>query len=128
METEAAEAQAARNRPPPVPQLGTQAEQMEFIISSVQGMEKNIQEILENQKSLERVLDPKFHDTDVKSSDLATTPNFLELEEMNRKLKVSEEELDRINKRFEDGQTVAADMDWLKAELAQGKQEATEQR
>ncbi|KAE8797167.1 hypothetical protein D1007_27724 [Hordeum vulgare] len=66
MAADAAEADAARNMPPPVPQLRTQVEQMTFLVSSVQGMEKNIQDILQNQKSLERVVETKFHDMDVK--------------------------------------------------------------
>ncbi|KAE8809970.1 hypothetical protein D1007_13289 [Hordeum vulgare] len=68
----AAEPETPRNRPPPVPQLRTQAEQMAFQVSSLQGMEKNIKEILQTQKSLERVMETKFHDMDVKVSELAT--------------------------------------------------------
>ncbi|KAE8821865.1 40S ribosomal protein S5-1 [Hordeum vulgare] len=60
----AAKAEAARNRPPPVPQLRTQAERMEFLVRFVQGMEKNIQEILQRQKSLERFVENKFHEMD----------------------------------------------------------------
>ncbi|KAE8789379.1 hypothetical protein D1007_36480 [Hordeum vulgare] len=69
MAVEAAEAEAARNRPPPVPQLKTQAEQMAFLVSTVQGMEKNIQGIMQNQKSLERVVETKFHNMDMKEED-----------------------------------------------------------
>ncbi|KAE8782239.1 nucleolysin tiar [Hordeum vulgare] len=72
MASEAAQAEAARNRPPPVPQLTTQAEQMVFLVSYVQGMDKNIQEILQNQKSLERVVETKFHDMDVKVTEFNT--------------------------------------------------------
>ncbi|KAE8810061.1 hypothetical protein D1007_13268 [Hordeum vulgare] len=72
MAVEAAEAEAARNRPHPVPQLRTQAEKMAFLVSSVQGMENNIQEILQSQKSLERVMETKFHDMDVKVTELTT--------------------------------------------------------
>ena len=39
MAAEAAEAEAARNRPPRVPQIRTQAEQMAFLVSTIQGME-----------------------------------------------------------------------------------------
>ncbi|KAE8809756.1 hypothetical protein D1007_13650 [Hordeum vulgare] len=80
MATEAAEAEAARNRPPPVPQLRTQAEQMVFLVSTVQGMEKNIQEIMQNQKSLERVVETKFHNMDVKVSELTTIVTQLQHE------------------------------------------------
>ncbi|KAE8786800.1 nucleolysin tiar [Hordeum vulgare] len=66
MAAEAADAEAATNEPPPVPQLKTQADQMAFLVSSVQGMEKNIQEILQSQKSLQRVMETKFHDMDMK--------------------------------------------------------------
>ncbi|KAE8812342.1 hypothetical protein D1007_10699 [Hordeum vulgare] len=72
MAAEATEAEAARNRPPPVPQLRTQVEKMAFLVSTVQGMEKNIQEILQSQKCLDRVVETKFHDMDVKVSELTT--------------------------------------------------------
>lgn len=65
-------AEAARNRPPPVPQLRTQVEQMAFLVSTVQGMEKNIQQIMLNQKSLERVVATKFHNMDLKVTELTT--------------------------------------------------------
>ncbi|KAE8792678.1 hypothetical protein D1007_32792 [Hordeum vulgare] len=45
---------------------------MAFRVSSVQGMEKNIKQILQNQKSLERVVDTKFHNMDVKVTELNT--------------------------------------------------------
>ncbi|KAE8802256.1 hypothetical protein D1007_22135 [Hordeum vulgare] len=80
MAAEAAEAEAARNRPPPVPQLRTQAEKIAFLVSSVQGMEKNIQEILQRPKSLERVVETKFHDMDVKVSGLTTIVKKLQHE------------------------------------------------
>ncbi|KAE8799929.1 nucleolysin tiar [Hordeum vulgare] len=80
MAAEAAKAEAARNMTPPVPQLRTQAEQMAFIVSFVQGMEKNIREILQNQKSLERVVETKFHDLDVKVTELNTRVKQLQHE------------------------------------------------
>ncbi|KAE8800378.1 hypothetical protein D1007_24154 [Hordeum vulgare] len=76
----AAEAEATRNRPPPVSQLGTPAEKMVFLVSTVQGMEKNIQEIMQNQKSLERVVDTKFHNMDVKVTELTTIVRQLQHE------------------------------------------------
>ncbi|KAE8791738.1 hypothetical protein D1007_33797 [Hordeum vulgare] len=80
MAAEATEAEAARNRPPPVPQHRTQAEKMAFLVSSIQGMEKNIQEILQSQKSLERVVETKFHDMDVKVFELTTIGKQLQHE------------------------------------------------
>ncbi|KAE8818232.1 nucleolysin tiar [Hordeum vulgare] len=80
MAAEAAQAEAARNRPPPVAQLKTQDEQMTFLVSSVQGMEKNIQEILQSQKSLERVVETKVHDMDVKVTELTTIVKQLQHE------------------------------------------------
>ncbi|KAE8799113.1 hypothetical protein D1007_25496 [Hordeum vulgare] len=80
MAAKAAEAKAARNRPPPVPQLRTQAEKMAFLVSTVQGMEKNIQEIMQNQKSLERVGETKFHNMDVKVTKLTTILTQLQRE------------------------------------------------
>ncbi|KAE8780152.1 hypothetical protein D1007_46746 [Hordeum vulgare] len=80
MAAEAAEAEAARNRPPRVPQLRTQAKKMAFLVSSVQGMEKNIQEILQSQKRLERVMETKFHDMDVKVTGSTTIVKQLQHE------------------------------------------------
>ncbi|KAE8792008.1 putative exosome component 4 [Hordeum vulgare] len=40
--------------------------------SIVQGMEKNIQDIMQNQKSLERVVETNFHNMDVKITELTT--------------------------------------------------------
>ena len=80
MATEATKAEAARNEPPPVPQLRTQAEQMEFLVSSLQGMEKNIAEILQNQKILDTVVETKFHDLDVKVTELTTIVKQLQHE------------------------------------------------
>ncbi|KAE8788562.1 hypothetical protein D1007_37383 [Hordeum vulgare] len=80
MATEATEAEAARNRPHPIQQLRNQAEQMAFLVSTAQGMEKNIEEILQSQKSLERVVETKFHDMDVKDSELTTIVKQLQHE------------------------------------------------
>ncbi|KAE8821653.1 hypothetical protein D1007_00440 [Hordeum vulgare] len=80
MAAEAAQAEASRNRPPPVPQLRTQAKKMAFLVSSVQGMKKNIQEILQIHKSLERVEETKFHDMDEKVMELNTIVKQLQYE------------------------------------------------
>ncbi|KAE8818799.1 hypothetical protein D1007_03400 [Hordeum vulgare] len=92
MATEAAKVEAARNRPPPVPQLRTQVEKMEFLVSTVQGMEKNIQEILLSQKSLERVVETKFNDMDVKVSELTTIVKQLQHEVDSVEIPPSEDE------------------------------------
>ncbi|KAE8809429.1 hypothetical protein D1007_13948 [Hordeum vulgare] len=92
MVVEAAEAEAARNRPPPVPQLRNQAEEMAFLVSIVQGMEKNIQEIMQNQKSLERVVETKFHNMDVKVSELTTIVRQLQHEVDSMEIPRSEDE------------------------------------
>ncbi|KAE8800278.1 hypothetical protein D1007_24267 [Hordeum vulgare] len=76
----AAEAEATRNRPPPVPQLRTQAKQTEFLVSTAQGKEKNIQEIMQNQKSLERVVEKIFHNIDMKVTELTTIVGQLQHE------------------------------------------------
>ncbi|KAE8816577.1 hypothetical protein D1007_05914 [Hordeum vulgare] len=80
MASQAAKAEAARNRPPPVPQLKTQAEKMPFLVSTIQGMEKNIQEIMQNQKSLEGVVETKFHNMDVMVTELTTIVRQLQHE------------------------------------------------
>ncbi|KAE8819830.1 hypothetical protein D1007_02202 [Hordeum vulgare] len=80
MEAEAAKDEVARNMPLLVPQLRTQAEQMAFIVSSIQGMEKNIQEILQSQKSHERSVQTKFQDMDVKVTELTTIVKQLQHE------------------------------------------------
>ncbi|KAE8791236.1 hypothetical protein D1007_34366 [Hordeum vulgare] len=92
MLAEAAEAEAARNRPPPVPQLRTQAQKMAFQVSTVQGMEKNIWEIMQNQKSLERVVETKFHNMDVKVTELTTIVRQLQREVDSMEIPRSEDE------------------------------------
>ncbi|KAE8802959.1 hypothetical protein D1007_21154 [Hordeum vulgare] len=92
MVAEATEAEAARNRPPPVPHLRTQAEQMAFLVSTVQGMEKDIQEIMQNQKSLERVMETKFHNMDVKVTKLTTIVRQLQHEVDSMEIPRSQDE------------------------------------
>ncbi|KAE8794228.1 hypothetical protein D1007_31110 [Hordeum vulgare] len=87
-----AEAEAARNRPPPIPQLRTTAEKMPFLVSTVQGMDKNIQEIMQNQKSLDRVVETKFHNMDVKVTELATIVRQLQHEVDSVEIPCSEDE------------------------------------
>ncbi|KAE8773713.1 hypothetical protein D1007_54018 [Hordeum vulgare] len=94
MEADAADDEAARNRSPPVPKLITPAEQMEFLVSTVQGMEKNIQEIMQNQKSLERVVETKFHNMDVKVTELTTIVRQLQHEVDSVEIPRSEDEDD----------------------------------
>ncbi|KAE8809321.1 hypothetical protein D1007_14116 [Hordeum vulgare] len=89
-----ADAEAARNRPPPVPQVRTQAKQMAFLVSTVQGMDKNIQEIMQNQKSLERVVETKFHNMDVKVTELTTITRQLQHEVDSMEIPCSKDEDD----------------------------------
>ncbi|KAE8782944.1 hypothetical protein D1007_43636 [Hordeum vulgare] len=70
---EATSAEASRNAPAPPHKLKTRDEQMSFLVSAIQGMEKNISEILLNHKSLDRIVETKFHDLDVKVTELSTT-------------------------------------------------------
>ncbi|KAE8805948.1 hypothetical protein D1007_17955 [Hordeum vulgare] len=53
---------------------------MAFLVSDVQGMEKNIQEILQIHKSLERVVETKFHNMDVKVTEFTTIVRHLQHE------------------------------------------------
>ncbi|KAE8819695.1 pumilio-like protein 1 [Hordeum vulgare] len=75
-EEEAEVARAAR-----APQLRTREDQIAFIISTIQWVEKNITDILLNQKSLERIVETKFHDLDIKVIELTTTVNQLKHED-----------------------------------------------
>ncbi|KAE8776714.1 nucleolysin tiar [Hordeum vulgare] len=54
--------------------------QMSYLIRTIQGMKKNITNILLNQKSLERIVETKFHDLDIKVAELTTTVNQLKEE------------------------------------------------
>ncbi|KAE8781486.1 hypothetical protein D1007_45268 [Hordeum vulgare] len=74
---EAAQAEASRNAPAPTPQLRTRDEQMSFLVGTIQGMEKKISEIFLNYKSLERIVETKFHDLDVKVTELTTIVEHL---------------------------------------------------
>ncbi|KAE8809315.1 putative LRR receptor-like serine/threonine-protein kinase [Hordeum vulgare] len=78
--TEAVATEAARNSPTQPPQLKTRDEQMSFLVSTIQGMEKKVSEILPKQKSLERIVETKFHDVDVKVMELTTTIQQLQHE------------------------------------------------
>ncbi|KAE8788340.1 hypothetical protein D1007_37593 [Hordeum vulgare] len=53
---------------------------MGFLVSTIQGMEKNIHEIMQNQKSLERVVDTEFHNMDLKVTKLTTIVRQLQHE------------------------------------------------
>ncbi|KAE8782115.1 hypothetical protein D1007_44495 [Hordeum vulgare] len=55
-------------------------EQMPFLVSTIQGMQKNVSEILLNQKSLERIVETKINDMDVKVAELTTTVHQLQHE------------------------------------------------
>nr|XP_020200637.1 uncharacterized protein LOC109786477 [Aegilops tauschii subsp. strangulata] len=61
------------------------------------------------------------------ASALAAAVNAAKLAEMNRKLKVSDEELDLVNKRYDEARATAAEVESLKAELLQAKKAAAEQ-
>ncbi|KAE8779178.1 hypothetical protein D1007_47815 [Hordeum vulgare] len=86
------EVEAATNRPPPVPQLRTQAMQMSFLVSTVQGMAKNIQEIMQNQKSLEIVVETKFHNMDMKVTELTSIVRQIQHEVDSMEIPRSEDE------------------------------------
>ncbi|KAE8802579.1 hypothetical protein D1007_21610 [Hordeum vulgare] len=92
MAVEAAQVEAARNNPPRVPQLRTQAEQMAFLVRAVQGMKKNIHEIMQNQKSLEGVVETKFHNMDMKLIELTTIVRQLQHEVDSVEITRSEDE------------------------------------
>ncbi|KAE8773722.1 hypothetical protein D1007_53997 [Hordeum vulgare] len=92
MAVEAAEAEAARNRLPPVLWLRTQVEQMAFLVSTVQVMEKNIQEIMQNHKSLHRVVETNFHNMDVKVTTVTTIVRQLQHEVDSMEIPRSEDE------------------------------------
>ncbi|KAE8767800.1 hypothetical protein D1007_60789 [Hordeum vulgare] len=50
---------------------------MTYLVSTIQEMEKNINELLLNQKSLERIVETKFDALDNKVTELTTTVNQL---------------------------------------------------
>ncbi|KAE8783412.1 hypothetical protein D1007_43185 [Hordeum vulgare] len=58
----------------------------------MQGMEKNIQEIMQNRKSLERVVETKFHNMDVKVIELNTIVRQLQHEVDSVEIPCSEDE------------------------------------
>nr|XP_040243945.1 tropomyosin-like [Aegilops tauschii subsp. strangulata] len=55
---------------------------------------------------------------------LAATAQAAEVSELNRKLQVADEEIDRINERFDETQASATEVETLKGALAQAKKEA----
>ncbi|KAI4993804.1 hypothetical protein ZWY2020_008117 [Hordeum vulgare] len=87
-------AETARNSPAPPPQLKTRDEQMSFLVSTIPWMEKNISVILLNQKSLERIVEKKCHDLDVKVTELTTSVQRLQHEVDSVKIPRSDDEYD----------------------------------
>ncbi|KAE8810854.1 hypothetical protein D1007_12350 [Hordeum vulgare] len=79
-----------------------QAEQMAFIVISVQGIEKNIQESVQNQKSLERVVETKLHDMNVKVMKLNTIVKHLQHEVDSVQVPRSDDDDDDIGDDEED--------------------------
>ncbi|KAE8776256.1 hypothetical protein D1007_51112 [Hordeum vulgare] len=65
---------------------------MAYLVSTVQGMEKNIKEIMQNQKSLERVVQKKFHDMDMKVTELTTIVRQLQHEVDSMEIPCSEDD------------------------------------
>ncbi|KAE8791265.1 Pumilio-like protein 1 [Hordeum vulgare] len=65
-------------------------------------MEKNIQQILQNQKSLERVVETKFHDMDVKLTELNTTVKKLQQEVDSVKIPCSDDDDDSDDDDYSD--------------------------
>ncbi|XP_048566944.1 ABC transporter B family member 4-like [Triticum urartu] len=59
-----------------------------------------------------------------KASLLAVTAQAAEVSELNRKLQVADEEIDRINKRFDDTQVSVNEVETLRGALAQAQKEA----
>nr|XP_020177492.1 tropomyosin alpha-1 chain-like [Aegilops tauschii subsp. strangulata] len=55
---------------------------------------------------------------------LAATAQATEVSELNRKLQLADEEIDRVNKRFDETQVGAAEVETLKGALATAQQEA----
>ncbi|KAE8797790.1 nucleolysin tiar [Hordeum vulgare] len=58
----------------------TKSDQMAYLISTIHRMEKNISEILQNKKSLERIVETKFNGLDIKVTELTSTINQLKQE------------------------------------------------
>nr|XP_020193945.1 mitotic apparatus protein p62-like [Aegilops tauschii subsp. strangulata] len=55
---------------------------------------------------------------------VAASTQAAEVSELNRKLQIADAELDRVNKRFDETQVGAAEVETLKGALAQAKKEA----
>ncbi|KAE8814585.1 hypothetical protein D1007_08104 [Hordeum vulgare] len=86
--------------------------------------------VLQSIRSVDNGLKEAFDDvlTGFKASSSIEAPNTLELAEINRKLKSSEEDLDLTNKRFNDAQVSVAEVENLKDEMNKARQEAIEQK
>nr|XP_020151547.1 uncharacterized protein LOC109736751 [Aegilops tauschii subsp. strangulata] len=60
---------------------------------------------------------------DTEASLLAATAQATEVSDLNRKLKLADDEIDRVNKRFDEAQGSTAEVETLKSALAQAKGE-----
>ncbi|KAE8795499.1 hypothetical protein D1007_29583 [Hordeum vulgare] len=83
--------------------LKTMSGQMEFLISTTRGMEKNTSNILLNQKSLESIVETKFHDLDVKACEIG--PKYTKVESEKNQLQL---DYDALKKTLEDKVKVLA--------------------
>ncbi|KAE8798879.1 nucleolysin tiar [Hordeum vulgare] len=77
-----------------LPQFKTRDEQMSFLVNTIQGMEKDTSNFFPNQKSLERIVDTKFHELDVKATELTTIVQQLQHEVDSVKISHSDDEDD----------------------------------
>nr|XP_040258220.1 tropomyosin alpha-1 chain-like [Aegilops tauschii subsp. strangulata] len=82
--------------------------------------------VMEKVQSAKNRLNEAFRSllTGFEASMLAATAHAVEVSELNRKLQVADEELDRINKWFDEMQASAAEVETLKGALVQAKKEA----
>ncbi|XP_073352033.1 uncharacterized protein [Aegilops tauschii subsp. strangulata] len=61
----------------------------------------------------------------MQASSVAAAANAATLEEMDRKLKISDKELDLVNKRLDEAQAAAAEIEGLREALKKAEAEAT---
>ncbi|KAM3366140.1 hypothetical protein ACQJBY_015570 [Aegilops geniculata] len=71
---------------------------------------------------------PDESEASEETSSLVVAAQAEEWAELNRRLKSSDYELDRINKRFDEAQTITAEVKTLRDELKKAQQEAAQQK
>nr|XP_040249569.1 tropomyosin alpha-1 chain-like [Aegilops tauschii subsp. strangulata] len=87
-------------------------------------LQKRVKSMIEKNTSLANVIQASEKKGKEARSGLRRKAKDVEVSELQRKLKLADDEIDRINKWFDEAQGSAAEVETLKSALAEAKKEA----